>query len=261
VSGEARGDGEGDAEGRHRFEEPLAGLDAAEQAELGRSLAELAGGEALSGFWPGPRVSRRRARREDEVTLRVRVDLRGMRPPVWRRLELGSTMFLDEVHEVVQAAFGWTDSHLHRFAVGGASVWDREAELFLCPFDVAEGEPEEGTPEGEVRLDEVLVEPGDRLAYLYDYGDNWEHLIRLEAVLERGEGVARAVCTGGRRVGPVEDSGGVPGHEEALADGEVDEERFDVGELNDALAFAETTRAAPGWTGRCSSTPSRRRAW
>ncbi|MGO8853730.1 IS1096 element passenger TnpR family protein [Mycobacterium sp.] len=49
------------------------------------------------------------------MTLRVRVDLAGTKPPVWRRLELASELFLDEVHEIIQAAFGWTDSHLHRF--------------------------------------------------------------------------------------------------------------------------------------------------
>ena len=42
-------------------------------------------------------------------------------------------MHLDQVHQVVQRAFAWNDSHLHRFAVG-TSVWDGDAELYLCPF-------------------------------------------------------------------------------------------------------------------------------
>src|SRR5487761_1094221 len=62
--------------------------------------------------------SRRRPRRPDGGTYRVRVDLAGTKPPLWRRLELASDLFLDEVHEVIQAAFGWTDSHLHQFGSG-----------------------------------------------------------------------------------------------------------------------------------------------
>lgn len=87
---------------------------------------------------------RRRPRRDDPVTLRVRVDLAGTRPPVWRRLELASDLFLDEVHEIIQAAFGWTDSHLHRFGCGPV-YYSRETEYYLCPFSVDEGD--EGVPE------------------------------------------------------------------------------------------------------------------
>jgi Plasmid pRiA4b ORF-3-like protein len=100
------------------------------------------------------------------VTYRVRADLSETRPPLWRRLELASDLYLDQVHAVLQAAFGWTDSHLHRFA-SGPGMYSRDAEQYLCPFDVEEGEP--GVPEGEVRLDEVLSKVGDRLYYAYDF--------------------------------------------------------------------------------------------
>jgi hypothetical protein len=154
--------------------------------------------------------SRRRPRRSDVVTLRVRVDLAGTRPPVWRRLELASDLFLDELHEILQAAFGWTDYHLHRFGCG-PQYYSRETEYYLCPFSVDEGDV--GVPEEQVRLDEVLVDVGDKLFYNYDFGDDWEHVIRLEAVLAREDTAPRAVCTAGRRPGPAEDCGGVGGYE------------------------------------------------
>ena len=72
-------------------------------------------------------------------------------------------------------AFGWSDSHLHRFALGG-SPFDENSELFLCPYDVEEGE-DDGTPAKEVRLDETLSEPRDVLQYCYDYGDSWDLII------------------------------------------------------------------------------------
>jgi len=49
---------------------------------------------------------------------RVRLDLHGAKPPVWRRLELPGDLTLPRLHDVIQAAMGWTDSHLHRFRTG-----------------------------------------------------------------------------------------------------------------------------------------------
>jgi len=81
---------------------------------------------------------------------------RGTRPPLWRRLELASDLFLDQVHEIIQVAFGWTDSHLHQFG-SWPGHYDPETEHYLCPFQVDEGEV--GVPEEDVRLDEVLAMP------------------------------------------------------------------------------------------------------
>ena len=83
-------------------------------------------------------------------------------PPIWRRLDLRSSLPLDVVHQVLQVAFDWTDSHLHRFSLGG-HPFDNHSQLFLCPYDVEEGELEDddGPPASEVRLDETLQQPGD----------------------------------------------------------------------------------------------------
>jgi hypothetical protein len=145
------------------------------------------------------------------VTYRIRVDLKETDPPTWRRLEVASDLNLAELHDILQVAFGWTDSHLHGFAAG-PEFYSQEAERYLCPFDEEEGE-DEGVPEAEVRLDEVLAEAGDTLTYAYDYGDGWDHLITLEAALPREDGAPRAVCTDGQRDGPAEDCGGVPSYE------------------------------------------------
>ena len=158
---------------------------------------------------PAP-PSRRRPRRVDVVTYRVRVNLNGTKPPLWRRLELASDLFLDQVHEIMQVAFGWTDSHLHQFE-SGPGHYDSETEHYLCPFQVEEGDP--GVPEEDVRLDEVLAEPGDKLFYDYDFGDGWHHTIGLEAILPRPSSAPRAVCIAGRRDGPPEDCGGAGAYE------------------------------------------------
>lgn len=149
------------------------------------------------------RVSHRRPRSSRPFSVTVRIDLAHAKPPVWRRVELPSTLHLNELHDVLQLLFGWDDCHLHRFTQG-TTVWDRDAEMFLCPYDVESGE-DEGVPTFEVRLDEVLAAPGDRLRYVYDYGDEW----LLVLVVERVGGVVdRPHCTGGRGNPPPEDSGG-----------------------------------------------------
>ncbi len=86
-------------------------------------------------FEATPPPSRRRPRRTDVATYRVRIDLKGTRPPLWRRLELASDLFLDQVHEIIQVAFGWTDSHLHQFG-SGPGHYGPETEHYLCPFQV-----------------------------------------------------------------------------------------------------------------------------
>jgi pRiA4b ORF-3-like protein len=219
----------------------------------------LAARAPLAGLFDQiPPLSRRRPRRAEVVTYRVRGDLRGTRPPLWRRLELASDLFLDQVHEIVQVAFGWTDGHLHQFSSGPAR-YGPETEHYLCPFQVEERET--GVPEEDVRLDEVLVDAGDKLFYDYDFGDDWQHIIKLEAVLPLRHGGPRAVCVAGRRDGPAEDCGGVyayelisaaidpghPAHTDAVAEfsdiyGEsaglegMRPTPFDIGEINETLA-------------------------
>jgi hypothetical protein len=168
---------------------------------------------------------------------------------------------LDQVHEIVQAAFGWTNSHLHQFS-SGPGRYGPGTEYYLCPFQVEEGDP--GVPEQDVRLDEVLTEPRDKLGYEYDFGDGWEHTIKLEAILPRSSPAPRAVCITGRRDGPPEDCGGAsayelicaatdpasPAHADAVAEfarfygADIDPDGmrttpFDINEVNDLLGGLE----------------------
>ncbi len=136
---------------------------------------------------------------------RVRLDLHGAKPPVWRRLELPGDLTLPRVHDVIQAAMGWTNSHLHRFRTGS----DHRSPSFVTTFDVEEGE--DGTLEDGVRLDQLLAQKGDELWYEYDFGDGWDHRLVLEEVLE--ESPSTAYCTGGRMACPPEDCGGIGGYE------------------------------------------------
>ncbi|HET7389100.1 MAG TPA: plasmid pRiA4b ORF-3 family protein [Nocardioidaceae bacterium] len=208
-----------------------------------RAVADQLMGARTLGFALPPRPDLRRPRREEVRTYRLRLDLAGAKPPIWRRLEADSHLSLAELHTAIQIAFGWYDYHLHRFALGG-SVWDRDSQLFLCSQDLDNPEFEgdvDGLPEGDVRLDEVLTEAGDRLSYVYDYGDDWDLRIRLESVTERTADAAPVRCVGGRRAGPPEDSGGVYGYLDKLAAVEdtSDPEREELAEWLGSYAGGE----------------------
>lgn len=140
---------------------------------------------------------------------RVRLDLHGAKPPVWRRLELPGDLGLPRLHDVIQAAMGWSDSHLHRFRTGS----DHRAPYFVTHFDLDEGE--DGTLEDDVRLDQLVAEKGAEIWYEYDFGDGWDHQLVVEEVLEETPPTVR--CSGGRMACPPEDCGGLGGYEELAA--------------------------------------------
>ncbi|MGO4597482.1 plasmid pRiA4b ORF-3 family protein [Terrabacter sp. 2RAF25] len=152
------------------------------------------------------------------LTLRVVLD--GTEPEVWRRLMIPGDLLLDCVHDVLQQVMGWTDSHLHQFSLGPPYV----SPKFLTAYDIEEGD--EGAAETDVRLDQVLREPGDELTYEYDFGDGWTHTIVLEQVERQapdagGDAEAKPgrtayaiACLAGERACPPENIGGVPGYEE-----------------------------------------------
>ena len=160
-------------------------------------------------------------------------ELNESEPPIRRTLEVPSDLGLDMFHQVLQGAFGWTDSHLHRFALGG-SPFDQDSQVFLCSYDVAEGD-DDGPPEESVRIDEVLQEPGDVLHYVYDYGDHWDLTIRLDALLAEPPRGVPATCVDGQRAAPPDDCGSRRTAAE-LAEVLEDPARFDIEEVNASLS-------------------------
>ena len=150
---------------------------------------------------------------DEPSLLTLIIELRGSKPRIWRRLSLPGDLTLDVVHTLFQAAMGWTDSHLHRFQPGLGQGYNQP--YFVTEFDDEEGD--EGTREDGVRLDQVLRAPGDRLTYLYDFGDGWEHRVTLESFDPLTPDDREPVCLGGARACPPEDVGGIHAHHDIAA--------------------------------------------
>ena len=143
------------------------------------------------------------ARHADDI-IRLKATLRGIRPPIWRRLALPGRMTLGDLHHAIQAAMGWEDGHLHLFDIAGRHYGD--------PLTV-----DEVTDEERLTLNGVVRSGVTRFTYTYDFGDDWEHAITIEGKHPPVEGRRYPACLAGKRHGPPEDCGGVWGYQELLA--------------------------------------------
>lgn len=142
---------------------------------------------------------------------RLGITLDGVKPPVLRRIEVPLTIRLDRLHEVLQAALGWTNSHLYELRAQDVGWGRADLDFGDGPLDAR-----------KARLSDVLEDLGVKtLRYLYDFGDGWEHTIRIERIEDAGPGIPYPRLIGAVGRCPPEDVGGPWGYEEfliALAD-------------------------------------------
>ncbi len=131
------------------------------------------------------------------VVYQFRVVIVSVSPLVWRRLLVCSDTAIADFYHILQITFGWTDCHLHQFLIhakrygqsrsGGIAFADNPREIKLSAFGL--------------RLSEKFL-------YEYDFHDHWQHLIRIEAILEPQPNKSYPLCIGGKRAAPPEDCGG-----------------------------------------------------
>jgi hypothetical protein len=171
----------------------------------------------------------------------LHIELRDLKPKIWRQVWVAPDITLRQLHKVIQAAMGWHDAHLYGFAVPGTG---RAGRYWGAPngqrFEPAEarvddlpGFDEPTRSDARQPLNGLLRQPGDKLLYLYDYGDDWEHTITLAQTLPNSQPLP---CLTGAAGGcPPEDCGGLPGFEQ-LCDDWNDPDFEDAAELRAWLA-------------------------
>lgn len=136
----------------------------------------------------------------------LKITLLDTKPPIWRRVLVDGRSTLDHLHEVIQAAFGWWNYHLHEFEVGRTR------------YGIPDPDEDWGEPPGDeraTRLD-AIANVGSSFRYTYDFGDGWEHRVVVEKVFPSTADIALPACIDGRRACPPEDCGGTWGYRELL---------------------------------------------
>lgn len=178
--------------------------------------------------------------KKEEPLLQLKVTLVGVKPPIWRRIVVPASYHLGHLHQIVQLAMGWNDSHLHQFRIGMDTYSQPVFEL------------EWAKDENRMTLAKLFPTFTGKVGYEYDFGDGWEHEILCEG-LPKSTPSQIPFCLTGRRNCPPDDVGGVFGyfdfldamsdseheeHEDRLAwyGGEFDPESFDRERVNELLA-------------------------
>jgi Plasmid pRiA4b ORF-3-like protein len=170
----------------------------------------------------------------------LKITLRDIKPPIWRRVQVEDCS-LSELHDIIQTCMGWDGYHLHAFEIGGEQYSEPDPDGMMETED-----------ERKVKLSQIVSGGIKKFSYTYDFGDNWEHTIQVEKVLDAEPGVRYPRCIAGERACPPEDCGGPWGygdfleaiqnpnheqHEEMLewSGGTFDPEQFDIEAVNQKL--------------------------
>ena len=176
-----------------------------------------------------------------KLILQFRIELLGVEPPIWRRIQVPENYTFWDLHVAIQDSMGWRDYHLHAFRVVGSEdvigIPDKEGD-----------DPLETRPGWKLRVHDYFTAACPLAAYEYDFGCAWVHEIRFEGVRDAESGAGYPLCLDGARHRPPEDCGGVDEYSDllkVLADpshaehaekmewvgGSFDAEQFDVSEI------------------------------
>lgn len=177
--------------------------------------------EIIEGKSPKPRKPRVAATKPviPEAAYQLKVTLSHCKPPIWRRILVPGHLSLAKLHDVLQICLGWTDSHLHQFII--------DKTYYGRPDFVEDWGLARILDERRHRLGSLGLETGSGFSYEYDFGDSWDHKIKVEKIVPTEENPPKhPVLLGGKRACPPEDVGGPYGYQgflEIIADPEHEE--------------------------------------
>lgn len=140
--------------------------------------------------------------------IQLKITLKGTKPPIWRRILVDKSTSFFILHYIIQYSMGWENSHLFEFKVNGFRIGE--------PHQDDEGWGGKLIDATKKSLGSIISDPKGKFEYAYDFGDNWEHLIKVEKFLPKDENVKYPICIDGELNCPPEDCGGVWGFYDLL---------------------------------------------
>lgn len=144
------------------------------------------------------------------VTLKITLD--DVEPEVMRRVVVPFAIKMDRLHIVIQKAFGWTNTHLWEFRAANCGWGEPHEDYGLDgPMDAR-----------KATLLSVVRDAGVKtIRYIYDFGDCWDHTIKIERVRSAPNEMRFPFVLDATGACPPEDCGGAPGYADFLADPEL----------------------------------------
>lgn len=206
--------------------------------------------EEEEGNTSGPQVYQQPQSKERFV---FRVDLQGMKPPLWRRLSLPKDATFFDLHRAIQAAFGWSGYHLHAFSTAG-----KPRQRLVIDWEGEAADHYGWTRklrETETRLSDIFEGSIKMMNYCYDFGDNWDFSVKLEKeIVSEEKDVEPFQILKGNGGSLIEDCGGIWGLQEIIAGTHEYLDEFDkelvkglqVGVFDPALVFARSVKEEMG---------------
>lgn len=181
--------------------------------------------------------------------LQLKIILKDLKPTIWRKFLVEDSISFCKLHEIIQSVMGWENYHHYEFEINGKTMQEEGFNPAEGVFHILTKSPEfqkiiesQNLSKGPISLDitklnkilkkekrnkkdelskgtilnKFLIKEGITFNYLYDFGDNWDHSIFVEKILDKDESKTYPTCIEGARACPPEDSGGVYGYEEML---------------------------------------------
>lgn len=142
--------------------------------------------------------------------LQFKISLKDVSPPIWRRLQVPCTYSFWDLHVALQDAMGWLDYHLHMFDLRDPIT--RKRAIIGIPDDDGFEDDISFLPGWTIPVVNFLTLANRTTSYTYDFGDDWQHAVRLERIEYRDKKRTYPVCLTGRRACPPEDCGGIIGY-------------------------------------------------
>ena len=151
------------------------------------------------------------------IGYQFKITIRGSKPPIWRRIIVPEHISFCDLDDIIEKVFGWTHSHLYEFYIK-----DWNMRITGAPIMEDEDNAEECI-DSWMKVDSEIV-------YTYDFGDNWEHLIKIEKLVEYDNRYPIVLKSKGPNM--IEDCGGIWGFYNCIEDAEP----FDMEAVNEEFS-------------------------
>ncbi len=169
------------------------------------------------------------------IGYQLKITIMGSKPPIWRRVIVPEHIAFCDLDDIIEKIFGWTHSHLYEFFIKDWGMRITGAPLM----------------EEEDNADECIdswMKVGSEIIYTYDFGDSWEHLIKIENVVEYEYRYPIVLKSKGPNM--IEDCGGIWGFYDCMEEAEP----FDMDAVNEefrswVLPVAESMEELMGLLG------------